>query len=259
MEITALKIFLDQRLKTKNEVETAANAVGISVATLYRYKANPDTMGIGVYNSLTTYLGLPLQDGAIWLKTDIIGGEKQRLALEKAVFDAKGNRFTTVSPYTVNSEIPQLTQLLLQFDYGTKAQQLEVELLEIRAKRAQLYDEAEYHSWEIWNAQGYMDFFFGKRRFKNIPASLRNVQIKKFIESTSHPKRHRFFSDSTELPMFGCYLPENVVLIRIDDIHLETRNPELVANFEETFNGLLSRCITKNTEQFVDYLSNPKL
>ncbi len=257
MDTVVLKNFLNERLSTKQDVKEAADAVGVSIATLYRYKADPSLMGLGTFNALSSHLGLPMQEGAIWLKDDIIGGERRRLSLEKAVAEVHGTRFTTTSPYTVNVELSDITKQLLLYYYGTKAPQIEDTVLSIRDERKRLYDE--YETWEIWSAHGYKDFFHGKRRFKSISEKLRQAQIEEFIESSYNPKRHRFMADSTELPIFSCFMPVNVVLVRIDDIYIESRSPEIVESFKETFNDLVLSCMTKNIEQFVDFLKNPAI
>ncbi len=257
MDVTVIKSFLADRLATRNAVEEAAAAVNVSVATMYRYKANPEAIDLGVLKRLSDHLGLPLQNGVAWLKTNVIGSERRRLELEKALSVAGGARFTTMPHYTVNEELPEITRLILQFDYGTRAPQLEREVLPIRAERSHLYSLDAYVSWEVWNVYGYLDFFHGRGRFKDIPKELRVAQIAKFVESSKRPGRHRFMSNSPELPMFGVYSPPGVALVRIDDIHFEFQAPALISSFEETFNEILDHSFTKTADQFIAFLENP--
>ncbi|MGH8865525.1 MAG: hypothetical protein ACREVZ_12890, partial [Burkholderiales bacterium] len=217
IEENALGIGLRQRLLLR------AGAVGVSTATMYRYKANPEGMGLGTLIRLKDRLGLPLENGAAWSKSNVIAGERRRLSLEKTAAAAGGSRYTTVSPYTVNSELVPIMQLLVRADYGTRAPQIEGELLRIRAEREELYESCAYESWEIWNGCGYVDFFNGRGRFNGVPPALRQAQIEKFIDTSKVPGRHRFIytHNYPELPMFGVYSPPGVALVRIDDIHLE--------------------------------------
>lgn len=259
MNPTIIKTFLAERLTTKEEVARAARAVGVSTATLYRYKSNPEDMGLGVLAKLKDILGLPLENGAAWSKARVIDTERRRLQLEEAAAKASGARYTTVAPYTVNSEIEEVTQILLRVDYGTRAPAMEQDLIDVRRKRAELYNAGAYESWEIWDGYGYADFFHGRGRFGGIDEAMRRRQVAAFIESSRHPKRRRFIyrSHCPTLPMFGCYQPQGTALIRVDDVHFEFQAPELVSSLRETFDDLLNQCSTKTLEQFIEFLATP--
>jgi hypothetical protein len=258
MDPKIIKSFMNDRLTTKKDVARAAEAVGVSTATLYRYKSNPEEMGLGVLAKLKDTLGLPLESGAAWSKALVIETERRRLQLEELASRAGGARYTTVAPYTVNSELPEVTKVLLQVDYGTRAPIMETDLLEVRKARAAIYSAAAYDSWEIWDRVGYSDFFFGRGRFKGIDDKVRRRQVDAFVESSRNSKRHRFvYGSQSSLPMFGCYEPQGVALVRIEDIHLEFQAPELVQSFRDTFDDLLSRCITTTSDQFIDFLVSP--
>lgn len=262
MDLGVIKSFLDDRLTTKVAVQRAAEVMGVSSATMYRYKANPEAMGLGHLVRLSGHLGLPLTNGAAWSKTSIVESERRRLDLESTLVrgKAEGRRLVTVPAYTVNSEISEVSDLILQADYGTRMTAIGAELTAIRAERSRLYDDPGYESWEIWNGFGYMDFFHGRDRFKSIPAESREAQIRHFIDSSENPKRHRFvyLRHSPDLPMFGCYTPEGVVLVRIDDIHLEFRDSALFDSFEDTFNDFRQRCVTVTREDFISFLKDPR-
>ena len=261
MDLSVIKAFLNDSLPTKRAVEEAAGVIGVSVATMYRYKADPASIAIGQLSSLASHFGLPLTSGAAWAKTDEVGAERRRLALETTIAKDGGRRLITVPAYTVNSELPELTRLILNADYGSRAHSLESEIVDLRQRRARLYDEGAYESWEIWNGLGYYDFFHGRDRFKSIPENLRQAQVRRFIDSTNNPKRHRFFyvRNTPDLPMFGCHWPPGVALVRIDDIHLESQDHQLVENFESTFNEYRERCATRTVDQFVAFLKSPEL
>lgn len=259
MDPTIIKSFMQERLTTKEEVARAARAVGVSTSTLYRYKSNPEDMGLGVLAKLKDILGLPLENGAAWSKAKVIETERRRLQLEQTCAKEGGARYTTVAPYTVNSELAEITQLLLRTDYGTQTATLEKELLEVRQARSALYEASEYESWEIWDAYGYGDFFHGRCRFKSIDKSVRDRQIAAFVESSRQTKRHRFIyrSHCPSLPMFGVYQPQGVALVRVEDIHIEFQTPELVRSFRDTFDDLLSQCATRTSEQFIQFITSP--
>lgn len=260
MDINIIRSFLNNHLNTRLAVEGAAIAIGVSPATMYRYKANPETISIAQAIKLSEHLGLPLANGAAWSKVNILESERRRLQLESAIADACGHRLQIVPAYTVNSEIPEVTRLILQADYGTRLPKVEAQIMEIRQERARLYDEGKYTSWEIWNGFGYIDFFQGCNRFKGLSDELREKQIEKFIASTMHPNRHRFIylRRTPDLPMFGCFNPPGVALIRIDNIQLEYQDSTLVESFEDTFNNIRQLCLTTTPDEFISFLRNPQ-
>jgi hypothetical protein len=263
MDLTAIKSFLDESFNTKSSVQEAADVIGVSVATMYRYKSNPETIGLGQISRLATHFGLPLTSGAAWAKTSVVEAERRRLTLESSLArkGTQGRRLITLPAYTVNSELPEVTRWVLKADYGTRAASLEAEIMKIRRERTRLYDQHSYESWEIWNGFGYHEFFHARGRFSSIPATLRTAQIRRFVESSTEPTRHRFvyLRNTPELPMFGCHVPPGIALVRVDDIHLESQDPTLVESFEKTFNDYREKCVTTTTDQFVSFLENPVL
>lgn len=256
MDIELISNFLNDRLSTRKAVEDAAEIIGVSVATMYRYKANPDAISLGQISKLSQKLGLPLAGGAVWTQDSILGSERRRLQLEAELAKSGGTRLITIPAYTVNDELSEITRLLLAEDYGAEAKRFEAEVLGVRAERQRLYDAAQYESWEIWNGFGYLDFLNGRGRYRSIPAYLRKAQVKRFIESSGRSNVHRFvhMSHSPELPMFGCHTPPGIVLIRVEDIHLEFQARHLVKSFKETFDALRRASSTSTVEQFVSFL-----
>jgi len=228
---------------------------------MYRYKANPDAISLGQICKLSQSLGLPLTNGAMWTQDSIVGSERRRLQLESELAKNNGTRLITIPAYTVNDELPEITRLLLQEDYGAEAKQLEDEVLRIRAERQQLYEVAKYESWEIWNGYGYSDFLNGLGRYRSIPTELREAQIEKFVANAARPNVHRFvyLTHSPELPMFGCHTPPGIVLVRVDDIHLEFQDRDLIRSFAETFDSLRRSSATSTLEQFATFLRKGRL
>jgi hypothetical protein len=256
VDINVIKSFLNQRLPTRESMEHAASLAGISVATLYRYKSNPESISLGVLAQLTKHLGLPLANGAAWARTEIVAAEHRRLALETHLASVSGRRCIIVAPYTVNDELPEITRMLVENDYGTKARELVEPILEIRMQRAKLYNSQKYDSWEIWNGHGYSDFLLSRGRYQGLSNDLKNRQIAIFKES-SVSRSKRFFYIGSDLPTFGCYSEPKIALLRIEDIHLEFQDVELVESFEDTFNDLVRRCATRTHEEFVSLLYVP--
>lgn len=257
MDIELISNFLNDRLSTRKAVEEAAEIIGVSAATMYRYKAHPDSISLGQISKLSVRLGLPLAGGAVWTQDSILGSERRRLQLETALAENGGTRLITIPSYTVNDELPEITRLLLQEDYGAEAKRFDAEVLGVRAERQRLYQSAQYESWEVWNGYGFLDFLNGHGRYRSIPKDLREAQVKKFIESSGRPNVHRFvyMTHSPELPMFGCHTPPGIALVRVDDIHLEFQASHLVKSFEETFDNLRRSSSTSTVEQFVKFLS----
>lgn len=256
MDLELIGSFLNDRLATRKAVEEAAEVIGVSAATMYRYKANPDAISLGQICKLSQRLGLPLAGGAVWTQESILGSERRRLQLETELAKAGGTRLITIPAYTVNDELPEITRLLLQEDYGAEAKQFDAEVLGVRAERRRLYESASYESWEIWNGFGYLDFLNGRGRFRSIPADLREAQIQKFVESSGRSNVHRFvyMNHSPDLPMFGCHSPPGVVLVRVEDIHLEFQDRHLVGSFEETFDKLRRSATISSPEQFTAFV-----
>ena len=257
MDLGLIGNFLNERLTSRKAVEEAADVIGVSIATMYRYKSSPDAISLGQICKLSQRLGLPLAHGAVWTQDSIVGSERRRLQLEIELAKTGGTRLTTIPAYTVNDELPEVTQLLLQEDYGAKAKRFDAEVLAVRAERRMLYESGKYVSWEIWNGYGYLDFLNGRGRYRSIPAELRQAQIDQFVASSSRTGVHRFLylTHSPELPMFGCHTPPGIVLVRVEDIHLEFQTRNLVQSFEETFEALRRRTSAMSAiEQFVTFL-----
>jgi hypothetical protein len=57
--------------------------------------------------------------------------------------------------------------------------------------------------------------------------------------------------------MFGCYSPPPVGLVRVEDVHFEFQEQQLVSSLEDTFNELLGRAHTKTNDEFIAFLINP--
>ncbi len=261
MDLGLIDNFLNQRLSTRKAVEEAASIIGVSTATMYRYKANPEMISLGQICKLSHQLGLPLAEGAVWTDANILSAERRRLELESEVAKNLGTRLITIPAYTVNDEIPEITKLLLLEDYGADAKRFDAELLGVRAERRRLYESAAYESWELWNGFGYRDFLNGRGRYRSIPADLRQAQSAILIETSKRPNVHRFVytAHTPELPMFGCHTPPGVALVRVDDIHLEFQDSQLVKSFEETFEKLRRSSATSTVEQFTTFLRDGRL
>jgi hypothetical protein len=178
--------------------------------------------------------------------------------LENELAKKGGIRLITLPAYTVNDELPEITRLLLNHDYGAEAKRFDAEVLGVRRERQSLYESLKYESWEIWNGYGYADFLNGQGRYKSIPDDLRQAQVEKFIESSGRPNVHRFvyLTHTPELPMFGCHTPPGIALVRVDDIHLEFQDSHLVKSFEETFDNFRRSSSTSTIEQFTQFLRN---
>lgn len=261
MDLGLIRTFLNQRLSTRKAVEEAAEIIGVSTATMYRYKSTPEIISLGQLCKLSQQLGLPLAGGAVWTDASIMSSERRRLELESEIAKSQGTRLITIPSYTVNDELPDITKLLLLEDYGADAKRFDAELLGVRAERRRLYQDVTYESWELWNGFGYRDFLNGRGRYRSIPEDLRQAQIEILIETSKRPNIHRFFylAHTPELPMFGCHNPPNVALVRVEDIHLEFQDSQLVKSFEDTFEKLRRSAATSTLEQFTTFLRNGSL
>lgn len=256
MDLDLIGSFINERFTTRKSVEEAAEAIDVSIATMYRYKSNPEAISLGQVCKLAQRFGLPLANGAVWTQDCILGSERRRLELEAVLAKNAGLRLITLPAYTVNDELPEITRLLLLEDYGSEASKIEAEVLGIRSERKRFYQEGNYESWEIWNGYGYLDFLHGRGRYRSITEDLRQAQIEVFVDSTKKPNVHRFvyLTHSPDLPMFGCHTPPGTALVRVEDIHLEFQLRPLVTSFEETFEKLRRTAEPWTDEQFIKFV-----
>ncbi len=261
MLIEDVKRLLNERLPTAKLMQQAASAIDVSLATMYRYKSDPSAIPFGALVNLGKYLAFPIEGTVVWSKQDVPRSELRRFQLESAVAmqETHGSRFTVTPSYSVNVELPEVTQLLWDFDYGPPSSNCDLNrYLEYRCARRKMYLEGKYNSLELITGNGYRDFFNGQGRFKGIPRILRQQQVKEFIRTLElpHVSRRVYLKSTPELPVFTCY-SNAVAVIRVDDFTVEFSGTGAVHELTEIFHNYFDNADLKAKEEMVDFLRNP--
>jgi hypothetical protein len=259
MEIAIVKNLMNERLTTANLMNDAARKIGVSLATMYRYKSNPELIPLGKLISLCEHLGFPLGGSITWSKNKVLQGERRRYELEKEIAEQEfGKRYVITPSYTVTSELPEVTRQLWDYDYGTRYQELISDYIGLRQERCKLYQEGKYESFEIINGFCYKDFFYGQGRFKGLPKELRMKQIDSLIKSLEYPHVNRriYLKATPELPIFSCFSTDKAV-IRIDDFIVEFNNETIVKELVETYNTYYDTADIINKDQVKVFLQKP--
>ena len=250
--------FLCERLQTIEQMQTAASVIGVSLATMYRYRAHPEGMPLGKLSKLATHLGLPLAGTAQWSRTSRIQSEQRRLDLESKITTAQGVRYVVTPGFTVNCEVPEFTSVIWRSDYPMASEEEFQSYLRMRQKRRSLYADGRYRSFELIAASCYRDFFNRRGRFRGISDSVWNAQHRAVIETASRPHVHRrvYLRNTPELPVFSCY-SNNAALIRIDDFTVEFAGAEIVLELIDIFKGYFDSAEVKTTAELRRFLEQP--
>jgi hypothetical protein len=261
MLIEDVKKLLTERLTTAKLMRQAASVIDVSLATMYRYKSDPSAIPFGALVNLGKYLAFPIEGTVVWSKQDVPRSELRRFQLESAVAmqEARGSRFTVTPSYSVNVELPEVTQFLWNFDYGRPSSNGELDrYLEHRCARRKMYLEGKYNSLELITGNGYRDFFNGKGRFKGVPTNLRQKQVKELIRTLDLPHviRRLYLKNTPELPVFTCY-SNAVAVIRVDDFTVEFSGTSAVQELTEVFQNYFANADVKTKEEMVDFLKHP--
>ena len=249
---------MDERLTTRERAAEAAKVMGVSVATLYRYKKDPASIPFGKLVALGEHLAFPIEDTVAWSRADVIQGERRRYELEERIASTHGRRFTVTPSYSVATELSEMTRQLWQIDYPTRTRDgLEV-YLDLRAKRRALYFSGKYESFELISGGGYLDFFHGEGRFKGIPKELREKQVKAFLKSFElpHIQRRIHLRNTPELPTVTCY-SNAVAWIRVDDITIEFSGTPKVSELTDVFNDYFMNADIVSKDDVRAFFRNP--
>jgi hypothetical protein len=255
--VDLLRTQLHERLRTTDQVKAAASRIKVSPATLYRWKAAPETIPFGKVAMLIDYLGDPVQDRVSWSRSEFVASDRRRLELERATSPG-GTRYVVTPTFTVNSELPELTERLLEYDYGARYRDRLPEYLEVREARRQLYESGDYTSYEMINGASYLDFHSGRGRYDGVPRSLRESQIKELLRSLrfAHVRRRIYLKSTPELPIVSCYNGPgtSTAVIRVDDFTVECRGEQIASELQEIFMEYFERADLKSPEQVAEFL-----
>jgi transcriptional regulator with XRE-family HTH domain len=258
MDTELIRQFLKQRLSTRRDVEEAARAIGVSTATLYRYRGSPEKMTLETLGRLAETLGLPLDYGASFARLSPVSAEQRRLELEEAAAGNGGLRQIVSPTFTVNAQTREYTQMLLEIEYGVSRATKMNEYLQVRAERSRLYRDAAYTSYEIFSGFGYYDFFAGRGKFSSMPNSLREQQIEALLESCTwpHVNRRIYLRHMPELPIFSCHDPGSAV-VRVNDVLVEFSGSSVVDDLRDTYEEFYESCAITSPSAVSEYLQDP--
>lgn len=258
MDTEIIKNLLKDRLPTAELASAAAERIGVSIATMYRYKKDPQSIPFGKLIALGKYLGFPIGGSAAWSRADIIASESRRYELEAAVGAIGGRRYIVTPSFTVNCELPEFTKRLWDFDYGNRQRDVMDKYLALRKKRYELYEKGVYESVEIFAGAGYQDFLNRRGRFEGIDEELQRRQLEQIVRSLdfAHVRRRIYLKSTPELPIFQCYSNE-IAVIRVDDFTVEFNGPETAKELMEIFDEYYDRADLKSVEEVREFLLGP--
>lgn len=257
MDINRVRNLLHERLATTEQVKKVAEKTGISAATIYRYKAAPESIPLGKLIALSEVLGFPLGDSATWFKTEFVDSERRRLELEKSI--ANGSKRLVVTPtFTINAQIPEYTEYVMRFDYGARSLDRLPEYLELRQERRVLYEKGSYISYEIISGSSYCDFYFRRSKFRGITKELRDKQVKNLLRTLdlNHIHRRVYLKRTPELPIVSIY-SGNIAIVRADDFVIEFQGEGIPGELTNIFHKFFDTADLKSYEEVAKFLKNP--
>ena len=248
---------LHEHLDTKEKIEIYAEEIGVSVATLYRYKAKYEGMPLGKFLKLLDVLGMPFGESASWLPDEYVAEEYIRLGYEKDISERNGYRLTVTPYFTVNIELPELTELSAKNLYSDVFQEKLDSYLRARTERSKIYFSEKYRSKEIINGYLYEDFFDCKKAYSHMSTDMRDKQIKEIIKSLGFGRVQRRIYFGYDLPVITCYSC-NVALVRVGEYTVQLRGEKSIQAVENVFNDYFSACQLKTEKEVEAFLLNPQ-
>ena len=255
MDVEIVRNLLKDRLPTAELANEAAERIGVSVATMYRYKKDPQSIPFGKLVTLGKYLGFPIGGSAAWSRSDVLASERRRYELEAGVAAIHGTRYIVTPSFTVTCELPEFTEQLWDFDYGTRQRDVMTKYMDLRKQRCELYKRGAYESVEIFIGAGYEDFLHRRGRFRGVSEELRNKQLEQITRSLEYPHVHRrvYLKNTPELPIFSCYSTD-IAVIRVDDFTVEFNGPDTAKELIEIFNEYYDGADLKTAEEVREFL-----
>ncbi len=267
--IAGIKELLNSSLTTKAETQKLSNNIGVSVATMYRYKKEPELIPFGILLKIKGYLGRPVNSPDYVLKSpsDFVIAEERRLSFEQSC--SGGSRYVITPIFSVNSETEDFTRTVTRFDYPD-APDCQIEnLVKVRRKRCGVYKKGEYKSFELIDANKYRDFYLGVNRFSMLTRECINQQIEELVKSTMFPNvdRRIYLFNTPELPVVSCYEVDTrkkaflKCIVRADDFVAEYTNensPDSATEIKNMFMRFYeTKTNLKDPEDVIDFLRNP--
>lgn len=245
-------------LLQKADMSQAAKEMDVSIATAYRYRNNPLDMPFSKFLAAAEMVGLPVSLGIMLVRDRFVDAERYRLKLEQDISRIKnGWRHVTTHHFTVNCEVEELTDFLLDRDYPEEDVKAKATYKELRAERCNLYMCGSYKSTELIYSEAYLDFFMRRNRFDGIPDNVWRKQYEAIIDSHDLPSVNRliYTKATPELPVVLCY-STGVSIVRIDDLTIELHDPEH-HEMVNTITRYTSNCRLHDKEMVRRFLLNP--
>ena len=267
--IAGVKELLNSSLTTKADAQDLSDNIGVSVATMYRYKKEPELIPFGILLKIKEYLGHPINTPDYVLKSpnDFVVAEERRLSFEQSC--SGGSRYVVTPIFSVNSETEEFTRAVAKYDYPEATDEQIENLVKIRRKRCVVYKKGEYKSFELIDASKYRDFYLGVNRFSMLSQECINRQVDELVKSTllSNVERRIYLYNTPELPVVSCYEVDTKkkaflkCVVRADDFVTEYTNEnssesateikKMFDKFYETKTNLVT------PEDVIDFLKNP--
>lgn len=255
MDVEIVKSLLRDRLPTAELAQEAAARIGVSLATMYRYKKDPQSIPFGKLVTLGEFLGFPIGGSAAWSRSDALASERRRYELESAVAAIRGRRYIVTPSFTVTCEVPEFTEQLWDFDYGTRQHETRPKYLEVRNQRCEVYRRGSYESVELFIGAGYQDFLHRRGRFQGVSEAMRDRQLEQIVLSLEYPHVHRrvYLKNTPELPVFTCY-SNDIAIIRVDDFTVEFNGPDTARELVEIYNEYYDNADLKTVDEVREFL-----
>lgn len=205
---------------------------------------------------LTSILGQPVNDEAIWLSKEFLSEERHRLKYEQLIAKQGGERLTVTPYFTVNVELPRITELTAETFYGATYRQYFSDYLKIREERRRLYVEQSYSSTEIINGHLYAIFFQRQKVFQGISEKEKNQQIDAILKSLQFSNVQRRVYLGYDLPIVTWY-SAGTALLRFDEFTIEVTGDKFLQDIKNVFYDFYSRCELKSSESVENFIRNP--
>lgn len=256
MNIEQIKQHMQRELGTLEQLVKVAEKIGVSQATMYRFKSNPEAMQLGHFLKLTELIGFPTSEDIAWLPKEFVPEEEYRLKHESAVAKVNGSRMTVTPFFSVNVELPEITKITAEEIYGVSANRGMDLYLEARKKRKDLYLNSKYKSKEIINGYLYLEFFRREKMHRGISESQKEKQIQEIIKSMDLESVQRRVYFGHDLPLITWY-STGVALLRFGQFTIQVTGSILTDAAADIFNEYYLKCDLKNNEDVKDFIKNP--
>lgn len=239
------------------EMRSVSDKMGVSLATAYRYRKSPLEMPLRAFLALVGHFDLHLDMSVTLHQEELIDAEKLRLALEKSISESHGYRLVTTPHFSVNCELPEITEIKFRDRYDEIFWPMVDEFISLRKERHELYINGGYKSEEIINGDAYIDFFLRRNLFSGMAEDVWKKQHSLIVESSDLPnvRRYIYLRATPELPVILCYSTGETI-IRLSDLTIQL-SEEHLPKTEKTLRKFIRQCKFVDPNEVRNFLIDP--